>query len=88
MVIISIKQRYLGSSDGMLNYINIDREKVLNKLVKLQVNKTPGVDGIVSELLVKTSVSLSVPLSIIFNHSFNTGIVPNDWKKANVSAIF
>ena len=45
-------------------------------------------DGIVPELLVKTSVSLSVPLSIIFNHSFNTSLVPNDWKKANVSAIF
>ena len=60
----------------MLNYI--DREKVLNKLEKLQVNEVPGVDGIVSELLVKTSVSLSVPLSIIFNHSFNTGIVPDD----------
>ena len=45
-------------------------------------------DGIVLELLVKTSVSLSVPLSIIFNHSFNNGIVPDDWKKANVSAIF
>ena len=70
----------------MLNDINIDREKVLNK--KLQVNKAPGVDGIVPELLVKTSVSLSVPLSIIFNHSFNTGIVPDDWKKTNVSAIF
>ena len=45
-------------------------------------------DGIVPELLVKTSASLSVSLSIIFNHSFNTGIVPGDWKKANVSAIF
>ena len=45
-------------------------------------------DGIVPELLVKTSVSLNVPLSIIFNHSFNTGSVPDDWKKADVSATF
>ena len=44
-------------------------------------------DGIVPKLLVKTSVSLSVPLSIIFNHSFNTGIVPENWKKANMSAM-
>ena len=86
-VLPEVKQMYLGSLDGMLNDINIVREKVLNKLEKLQVNKAPGVDGI-PELLVKTSVSLSVPLSIIFNHSFNTGIVPDDWKKANVSAIF
>ena len=62
----------------MLNDINIDREKVLNTLEKLQVNKVPGVDGIVPELLAKTSTSLSVSLSIIFNHSFNTGIVSDD----------
>ena len=65
----------------MVNDINIDREKVLNNLEKLQVNKAPGVDDIVPELLVKTSASLSVPLSIIFNHSFNIGIVPDDWKR-------
>ena len=81
-VLPEAKQRYVGSLDGMLNDINIDREKVLNKLEKLQVIKAPGVDGIVPELLGKTSASLSVPLSIIFNHSFNTGIVPDDWKKS------
>ena len=67
-ILTEVKQRYLGSLDSMLNHINIDREKVLNKLEKLQVNKAPGVNDIISELLVKTSVSLSVPLSIIFNH--------------------
>ena len=44
--ITGIKQRSLGSLDDMLNDINIDREKVLNKLENLQVNKAPGVDGI------------------------------------------
>ena len=45
-------------------------------------------EDIILGLLVKTSVSLSVPLSIIFNHSFNTAFVPDDWKKAYVSAKF
>ena len=65
-----IKQRYLGSLDSVLNDINI--EKVLNKLQQLQVNKAADVDGIVQELLVGKNirVSLSVPLSVIFNHSF------------------
>ena len=67
-VLPKVKQRYLGSLDVMLNDINIDREKVLNKLEKLQVNRAPGVDGIILKLLVKTSDSLSVPLLIIFNH--------------------
>ena len=47
-VLPEVKQRYLGSLDGMLNDINIDREKVLSKLEKLQV-KAPGVDDIVME---------------------------------------
>ena len=62
-VLPEIKQRYLGSLDGMLNDINIDREKVLNKLEKLQVNKAPCEDGIVLKYLVKTSVSLSVTIN-------------------------
>ena len=31
-VLPEVEQRYLGSLDGMLNDINIDDEKVLNKL--------------------------------------------------------
>ena len=75
----------MGSIDGMLNNINIDRESF--KLEKLQGNKVSGVDGIVPESLVKSSVSLSVPISIIFNHLVNTGIFPDDWEEANVSAL-
>ena len=52
-VLPEVKERYLGSIDGVLTDINIDRERVSNKLQKLQVNKAAGVDGIVPELLVK-----------------------------------
>ena len=48
-----------------------------NHLVKKMVSK-----------LYYFHIILHQSLSIIFNHSFNTGIVPDDWKKANVSAIF
>ena len=65
-VLPEVKQRYFGSLDGILNDINIDREKVLNKLEKLQVNKVPGVDSVIPKLLVKSSISLSVPLSITY----------------------
>lgn len=59
----------------MLNYINLNSVKIFNKLEKLQINKPPCVDGIIPEILVKTSASLRVRLSIIFNYSFNSGIV-------------
>ena len=31
---------------------------------------------------------LCVPLAIIFNRSLHEGVVPSDWKRANVSPIF
>ena len=34
-VLPEVKQRYWGSLDGMLNVINRDREKVLNKYRKI-----------------------------------------------------
>jgi len=51
----------------------------------LKVNKAPGLDGIVPRLLVENADILNLPLLYM---SMDSGRVPNDWKKANVTAIF
>ena len=61
---------------------------VVEKLQKLKSNKAPGTDGLVSDLFLKSSETICLPLSIIFRKSLNEGVVPKDWKLANVSAIF
>ena len=61
---------------------------VLEKLVKLKLNKAPGVDKLVPKVLIEIAHHICSPLSEIFNTSLNDGIVTKDWKQANVSVLF
>ena len=40
------------------------------------------------EVPLRVLLELSIPLSILFNKSLETGKIPTDWKDANVVAIF
>ena len=57
---------------------------VTNILKNIDVNKSPGPDGIAGIVLKKCASNLSYPLSILFDISFSTGQLPSDWKLANV----
>ena len=61
---------------------------VKNKLKKLKKQSAPGPDGITPNVLIELSDVLCVPLAMIFNMSFVTGIVPSEWRMANVTPIF
>ena len=61
--------------------------EIYKLLMKVKPNKAPGPDGISGHILKHCAPSLSRPLSIIFNKSFSTGILPEDWKTANVVPI-
>ena len=50
--------------------------------------KSSGPDGIVPRLLFEFSEQLAPPLTFIFNKSIESGIVPEDWRQANVAPIF
>ena len=45
-------------------------------------------DEIVPKLLLENAEVLSEPLFYIFRKSLDTGQVPTDWKRANVTAIY
>jgi hypothetical protein len=64
------------------------KEKVKKKLDKLKISKSPGPDGIHPRVLKEVSMSLCTPLSIIFETSNKTGLLPEDWKCANITAIY
>jgi endonuclease/exonuclease/phosphatase family metal-dependent hydrolase len=72
----------------MLSNIVLTRDIISIKLSKLKVNKAPGIDGIVPRLLVETADILNLPLLYVYQKSMESGRVPDDWKKANVTAIF
>lgn len=62
---------------------NIER-----KIEKLKSTPACGPDGISTILLKQFKSILKHPLSIIFNLSMSEGIVPDDWKCANVTPIY
>ena len=65
----------------------INPSTVASKLKKLKTFKSPGPDGLHPHVLHELANSISTPLSIIFNTSLTTSVLPTDWKTANVSAI-
>ena len=51
-------------------------------------NKSPRVDGIPPKLLLEIVEQTSVPLAIVFSLSLDEGIVPLEWKEANIVPLF
>jgi len=68
--------------------LNFDRMAVMEKLQKLNPDKSPGSDGIHPMLLKECASVLTEPLSLLFQQYFDTGILPANWKTANTVPIF
>jgi ribonucleases P/MRP protein subunit RPP40 len=73
---------------NVLPDFSISVEIIIQTLKNLSLNKSPGVDGLVPKVLVETAVNIGKPLHAIFNKSLCVGVVPNDWKRANICAIY
>ena len=58
------------------------------KIMAMKNNKSPGVDGIPPELLMKAVEQVSIPLARVFNLSLKEGVVPSEWKEANIIPLF
>ena len=61
---------------------------VLDILKGIKNSSSPGPDGISQRVLKETAEEVSLPLSLIFQKSMKCGVVPMDWKEANVMPIF
>ena len=83
------------------NIVPIDREcqyemrdliipagKVRKKLENLKPESAPGPDGITAFFLKTFAAQVASPLTVVFNKSLQEGVVPEDWRLANVTPIF
>ncbi|KAF2362684.1 Cadherin [Trinorchestia longiramus] len=70
-------------SDGVFTV-----EEVEKQLSILNPYNSTGPDGLGPRILKETAEVISEPLTNILNRSFETGIVPEDWKRANVNPGF
>ncbi|KFV81576.1 hypothetical protein N308_13167, partial [Struthio camelus australis] len=66
----------------------VEEDQVREHLNKLDIHKSTGPDEIHPGVLRELVDVIARPLSIIFERSWRTGEVPEDWKKANVTLAF
>jgi len=62
-------------------------DDIKNRLQKLNVNKSPGPDGIHSRILLETANEIAYPLKLMFESSFNAKELPSEWKYANITPL-
>ena len=60
--------------------------KCLNCYLKL--NKAVGMDGIHTNIQKELSEEISLPLCMIFRKSLDEGVVPPDWRAADVVPLY
>ena len=81
----------LPVADAKSDYLGplvVTPELVAKKIKAMKDNKSPGVDGIPPKLLMETVEQISIPLAIVFNLSLKEGVVPFEWKEANIIPLF
>ena len=68
--------------------IDFNTDKVRDILRNLDCNKAQGPDNIHGVILKTCANSLALPHSILFQIIYNTGILPAEWKRANIVPVF
>ena len=80
--------QFKGSEGERLGQLVVTPEVVVRKINNMKENKSPGVDGISPKILKETVEQISTPLAHVFNMSLKEGIVPFEWKEANIIPLF
>ena len=71
-----------------LTKVHFTAGKVKKKLEELKPTAAPGPDKISSKVLKDLADVLAEPLALVFASCLEEGVVPPDWKSANVTPIF
>jgi len=71
-----------------LTDIRVSEEDVYDKLVNLDISKSPGPDFWHPRFFKEAAFELTKPLTVLFQKSLDTGVLPDVWKTANVVPVF
>jgi len=75
-------------SHNIFSDVNFTQHDVLQVLSKLRVDKAAGPDEVSARLLIEIKDNIAYRLFVIFRKSLDKGVVPDDWKSANISPVF
>ena len=80
--------KFNGSEGERWGQLVVTPEVVASTINNMKENKSPRVDGISPKILKETVEQISTPLAHVFNMSLQEGIVPLEWKEANIIPLF
>ena len=83
-----LETKFEGRECDYLGQLTVTPKMVAMKIRDMKDNKSPGVDGIPPKLLLEIVEQISIPLATMFNLSLEEGIVPLEWKEANIIPLF
>lgn len=84
---LNIPQMDISSTPDMPD-IKVTTHGVEDLLKNLKVHKATGPDNVPARILKECSTAVAPILQKLFQKSLNSGTVPDDWRKANVSPVF
>ena len=73
--------------DKKLANIDCSVNEVKRHLLKLKPNKSPGPDRIAPYILKSCASELAPSLTYMVNKSFSVGLLPDDWKHADITPL-
>ena len=71
-----------------MNNLEVTEEMVRAEIIILNLDKTCGPDEIHPRMLAELCEELVSPLTLLFQRTLKEGIIPSDWRKANVTPIY
>ena len=80
--------KFEGRESDYLGQLIVTPQMVAKKIRDMNDNKSPEVDGIPPKLLLEIVEQISIPLAAVFNLSIEEGVVPLEWKEANIIPLF
>ena len=71
-----------------LNLLQVSTDEVYRVLLDLDCTKATGPDNIPASFLRSCAHTLCDSLALLFNLSLRSGVLPSEWKKANIVPVF
>ncbi|KAJ7413240.1 RNA-directed DNA polymerase from mobile element jockey-like protein [Willisornis vidua] len=70
------------------NFLLVDEDRIKDHLGRVVTHKSMDPDGMFPQELREVADVIAMPLSILFERSWRTGEVPEDWGIANITSVF
>ena len=80
--------KFEGNTSEHLRQLFVTPGMIAKKIKKMKDNKLPGDYGKPPKLLKVIVKQISTPLAKLFNFSLEEGLIPSEWKEANITLLF